>query len=680
MPEVTDDFGRVGNFKSADFDSLADALKSAVGKAVDYAAGKAKTTGDEMKKEFDRLVDAMEELGDDIKDNLKEVKGFVDQVKKASESMDKRRGAKSEGASGNLAAAQSEQTRILGMILKNQQKAIADKAAKFTSGSASLSAPSPRGKSMKDAGFRPKGADKIPAMLSPGEFVVSKRGTAGNESMLNQVNRGYFKGGKVKPKYLSGGSGPGSGSGGWFGGFFGGRKDPEDISQRVHVIIEGADEETTRRLEKQFAEMGHDVEVRFSDEFEKGLKQTSARWITSLTSAFIGHDPFAVLFEGGVKDITEFRREMRNLAFQAEGITGEFRKSQAEFSRIGTDIAARTGVSVTAFQKAYMSNARKGFKDQKASMKVLESGLKLSSLIGSEAQATSTLFADWHRDLGLGAGQMERMANNMQQVARRTGMTGDELVGVMKASEQILKNLRRQGTLTNQASKNIIQTMAEFKKEGFEDVGQQMLSGMSGYSAFQNTDDKTKTMLGVAANQGGVDYRDLMFGRVPQDADKMGKMAEGLKKQMADMIGVKSEDFDFEKLTEGQRETLAIGSEGVFGKQIAEVEAAYKSFSKTAAGLGGTLADLEKGKSNKFATKKQKDEADKKINDTLLASSMDLLASVNDNTKDRSLADAAKAIAEGKDKDAMDFAAGTKDLASMASYMSSTTKGQFGLS
>jgi len=671
MAEVPDYFGRVGNFKNADFDSLAESLKSAVGKAVEYAAGKAKSSGDELKKETDRLVDAMEQLGEKIKENLEEVKDFVDQVKKSSEGIEKKRSSKAAGGD-DLAAMAREQTRILQQILRSQQKAASEKAAKFTSGATALAAPRGRRAGLKEMGFRPKGADKIPAMLSPGEFVVNRKGTRGNESLLDSINRGYFRGGKVKPAYLADGN--------FLDRMFGGRGARAQAS-KIKLILDGPfNQKTHDEAVAWFNGLGHDVEVEFSDEFNKNLKSSAARWITSITSAFVGHDPFAVMFEGGVKDITEFRREMRNLAFQAEGITGEFRKSQAEFARIGTDIAGRTGVSVTAFQKAYLANARKGFKDQKASMKVLESGLKLSTLIGSEAQATSTLFADWHRDLGLGAGQMERMANNMQTVARRTGMTGDELVGVMKSSEQILKNLRRQGTLTNEASKNIIQSLAEFKKEGFEDVGQKMLGAMSGYSAFQGADEKTKTLLGVAASQGGVDYRDLMFGRVPQNAESMGKMAEGLKKQMADMIGVRAEDFDFEKLTEAQREKLAIGSEGTFGVQISEVEAAYKSFSKTAAGLGGSLAELEKGRSNQFATPKERQENEKKINDTLLSASMDLLGSVTANTKDQSLADAAKAIAEGKTKDAIDFKSGTKDLSAMASYMSSATKDQFGLS
>jgi hypothetical protein len=680
MPEVTDDFGRVGNFKSADFDSLADALKSAVGKAVDYAAGKAKTTGDEMKKEFDRLVDAMEELGDDIKDNLKEVKGFVEQVKKASESMDKRRGAKSEGASGDLAAAQSEQTRILQMILKNQQKAIAAKAAKFTSGSASLSAPSPRGRSMKDAGFRPKGADKIPAMLSPGEFVVSKKGAAGNESMLNQVNRGYFKGGKVRPKYLS----EGSGSGGWSGLFGGRRGSSGDISAKVHLIVDGtASEETRRQLEKEWAEMGHDVEVKFSEEFDKGLKQTSARWITSLTSAFIGQDPFATLFEGGVKDITDFRREMRNLAFQTEGITGEFRKSQAEFASIGTNITGRTGKSVTAFQEAYMANARKGFKNQKAGMKVLESGLKLSTLIGSETQATATLFADWHRELGLGAGQMERMANSMQHVARRTGVTGDELVGVMKSSEQILKNLRKQGNLTTTAAKNVVSVMAEMKKDGFEEEGQKMLSAMSGYSGFQSADEGTKAILGIGANRGlGVGgYQELMFGNITQDAEKLGNVAEGIKGFIAESLDIDPNEFDFDMITEEQRRRLSVIAESQ-GTTIGAMESGLKALSKQASGLGGELADLQKIKSSKTAPADKKAEAEKKMNEVLLSSSMDLLQSVQQATDkfgDKTLAEIGQVLGEDN-KFGRDFATGTNDLASMASYMSSATKGQFGLS
>lgn len=675
MADVVDDFGRVTRLK-ADFESLSESLRSAVGKAVEYAAGRAKENTDDLKVEFEKLVDAMEELGDNVKESLKSTRDFVEEVKKVAESVEKARAARSEVGRDKLADAQREQTRILHMLLKSHQKAVSDKAAKFTSGSTVLSAPVKRKADLKEMGFRPRGADKIPAMVSPGEFVVSKKGTMGNEGLLNRINRGYMRGGKVKPEYLSAGSSGSAGS-------------PKiniydsDSGRIPTVVVQGhLDDESKRKINDDFARLGYKVAFDFNQNFNDRMRLSASTWFASIATALTGGgDPWQIMFEGAVKDVTEFRREMRNLAFQTEGITGSFREAQEEFSRIGTDIASRTGVSVTAFQKAYLNNARKGFKDQKAGMKVLESGLKLSTLIGSESQATATLFADWHRELGMGAVQMERMANNMQMVARSTGVTGDELVEVMGASKEILKNLRNQGTLTTTAARNITQAMAEFKKQGFGEEGQRMLSAMSGYGAFQGADDSTKRILSIASQEGGVDYRDLMFGDVVQDGDKMGQMAKGLNDFMANAIGVDPKKFNIDLITDEQRRSLSIALEGM-GISLGAAESAINTFQKSAQGLGGQLSEFEKVTKSATSTEKEKQEAEKKMNDMLLSSSMDMLGSVTQVAEkfgDKSLAEISGILGEDN-KFAKDFATGNKDLASMASYFSDSLKSGFGLS
>ena len=46
--------------------------------------------------------------------------------------------------------------------------------------------------------FQPKGTDTVPAMLTPGEFVVNKNATRANLPLLKSINNGYSKGGDVK--------------------------------------------------------------------------------------------------------------------------------------------------------------------------------------------------------------------------------------------------------------------------------------------------------------------------------------------------------------------------------------------------------------------------------------------------------------------------------------------------
>jgi hypothetical protein len=53
--------------------------------------------------------------------------------------------------------------------------------------------------------FKPKGTDTVPAMLTPGEFVVNKSATSKNLPLLNSINNGYSRGGKVS-YYADGGA------------------------------------------------------------------------------------------------------------------------------------------------------------------------------------------------------------------------------------------------------------------------------------------------------------------------------------------------------------------------------------------------------------------------------------------------------------------------------------------
>jgi TP901 family phage tail tape measure protein len=52
--------------------------------------------------------------------------------------------------------------------------------------------------------FQPQGTDTVPAMLTPGEFVINRRATQANLPLLESINNSYSKGGSVK-YYAAGG-------------------------------------------------------------------------------------------------------------------------------------------------------------------------------------------------------------------------------------------------------------------------------------------------------------------------------------------------------------------------------------------------------------------------------------------------------------------------------------------
>lgn len=671
MADIKDDIGRIGKFQDAAIEKLSSMLTSAVGKAVKYAADQAKSFVSD--KDYKDLQKALEDLGDDLKENLKSTRKFVSEVEEAAKSFEKakqaRRTSGSEGK-GNFESIQKEQTKILGMILENQKKAQSAKIAKYTSGGSSLGSKAKL--NLGDLGFKPKGTDKIPAMLSPGEFIVNRRGASRNSSLLDRINQGYRFGGIVKPKYFKVGGDTAPGPSG---------ARPVDsldawnkaTKYHAEVVIDKVEIDAAAAAEAK--KVGKELTEYINEGFKSGSNKEIASWLTGMSTALMGGkaDLLQSIFTGSVTDAMDFQREMRLIAFQTQGITGDFRDMQGNFSDLGK-VAAETGKSISVMQRVYMSNLKKGFKDNKEGMKVMKSGLFLSTMIGSEAQQTADLFGDWHRTLALSSGEMSQLARSMRSVALSTGVTGDELLGAMKSSEGILKNLRNQGNLTAGVSKSVIEMMAESKKFGFEDSANKYLTAMSSHSKMMDADSSTKSLLFSVANTMGPEAsQQMLMGTFMKDRSNLEGFSKGLKERVGSLIGISGKDLDFSKLSQGEKDLLALRLRSL-GIEMAEAENLIKVTEKASKGLSGTLEELEKTASSDFSTEAEKQLANKQKDEALLNHSLSYLSAIGEQAKDKNLSDALKdsySSADFKDK--------KQDFAALGKYLTEDMKSAYGI-
>ena len=668
MAEIKDQIGRIGNFQDAAIEKLSSMLNSAVGKAVKYASEQAKASVSE--KDYEKLSKALEDLGDNLKESLKSTEKFVNEVKEATKSFEKAKQSRQSGGAeskGNFEGIQREQTKILGMILENQKKAQSAKIAKYTTGGSSIGSKAKL--SLGDLGFKPKGTDKVPAMLSPGEFIVNRRGASRNSSVLDKMNKGYSLGGLVKPRYLNKGDTAPGAAGTQISSLESFRKFFAKADVEIERVTLGA--EAAAEAEK----VGDQLTKHVSKGFKEGSNREIASWVTGMSTALMGGgaDFLQGLFAGSVTDAMQFQREMRLIAFQTKGITGDFRGMQSEFSDLG-QVAKETGKSINVMQKVYMSNLKKGFKDNKEGMKVMKSGLFLSSMIGSEAQQTADVFGDWHRTLALSSGEMGELARGMRNVALTTGVTGDELLGAMKSSEGILKNLRNQGNLTADVSKSVIEMMAESKKAGFEDSAQKYLSALSSHSKMMEADDSTKALLfGAASTMGPEAGRQMVGGTFMKDRSNLAGLSKGLKERVANQIGMKGEDFDFGKLTEKERTLSAMRLKSV-GIEIAEAENLINVTEQASKGLAGNVEALHKIGSNKFSTEAEKKLASKQESGLYLGSSLDYLTALGEDAKNKGLSGALK------DSGTSDgFKNKRQDFTAMAGALTAKMKSAYGI-
>jgi hypothetical protein len=383
------------------------------------------------------------------------------------------------------------------------------------------------------------------------------------------------------------------------------------------------------------------VDNKSKDDLEKFYNSARAK-ITDITSMLTAGASFSqVLFKGSANDAIVFGKEMRNIAYEVEGIGSSTRGLQKEFANLGKNVSQQTGVPLEVMQDAYMKNIKKGMlqqnkstKSQKDGLKVIKSGLHLSTMIGSNAENTSDLFGDWHRTLKLSSGQMSQLARDSKQIARSTGVTGDHLIESMKASEGILKNLENQGNLTNSAMKNVIKAMTEAKKLGVEDSFGKIGDALSSTNKlFFEADDKTKAFLFQMAGRMG-EFDSMSAGTFMKSRSNMKKMGEGMESMMIEMaqgLGADVKNFeDLNKLTDTQRRDLAVALKARTGMEIGEFEKVASSFQKGGESLGDTLNGLDKVLKSSVSTTEERKKAQQDMDKALMQGGLSMLNSVSE--------------------------------------------------
>jgi hypothetical protein len=370
---------------------------------------------------------------------------------------------------------------------------------------------------------------------------------------------------------------------------------------------------------------GRDAAKKHTESFADESKRKLASWMTEISTLLIGGygNIGQALFAGSMRDITDFRKEARKIAFEVDGIGESARGMQAEFANMG-DVARQTGKSVDVMQKLYLANMRKGFKGQGNELKkVLKSGMHMSTMIGSNVDETGTMFADWNRSLGMSVDKMAQLADDAKDIARTTGVTGDELLQAMKSSEGILKNLRNQGNLTNTSAKNVIEAMTMAKKLGIEDKAAGVLDMMTSTNKFLDGDAKTRSfILKMAGNlEGGTQA--ALNGTMMNDP----KMIKGFVSEMNKTIdqftnGRAKTVEDMEKLSDDERTRLSVLLGKTFGLEMYEFKGMFDALSEQSKTLEDKFKTLEGEASNVNESFEKQELARKKMNELMISSGM----------------------------------------------------------
>lgn len=370
------------------------------------------------------------------------------------------------------------------------------------------------------------------------------------------------------------------------------------------------------------SEAGAKAAKDFSAKFKDSSKKALSGWFATMGAVMGGGQDFvSTLMQGIFAEQITFEQNVRQIQHEIQGITKETREADKSWGNIGETVA-ETGTGLVKFQTIYLKQLRTGIKSQKETLSVTKAGVSLSKMIGSNTEQTADLFHDWHRTLGLNSNQMAQVARNVQDVARLTGVTGDNLLDVVKKSEQFMKNMRNAGTLTAGATKQIMLLVAEAKKLGIEEQMSTILdAATSSANLFFKASKETQNLLFQVASSVGK-TRELVQGTFLRGKQGQRDLAEGLDNLMRSY----GASFDqLANLTDEQLKNMNLALFKGTGYQIGELERIREAAQIAGLSLAENYKRLTKQMRNNNLTAKEQLQAGKERQAQLLSTGFEFM-------------------------------------------------------
>ncbi len=266
------------------------------------------------------------------------------------------------------------------------------------------------------------------------------------------------------------------------------------------------------------------------------------------------------VFAGGVTASNKFKESLRAIIHEQQGFGVANRDIEDQFRSITAHVSA-SGVERAKYQQIYLQNLSRGLPLDTAEEKLAVKGLRTDKQEGTllkartermqsiqttalntanalhmSAEGMNELFMDWHMHLGLSESSLGEMGRHMQNVARNSGVTGAQLETAMKNADGVIKNLKKAGSASIDAMKNVTEFMASAQKHGF-DGASEMMNALSSRSNF--LESKQRLFLVNSARESGNPnaVNDLVMGKTLQTPDGMKDMMKGQESFVRKLFG-----------------------------------------------------------------------------------------------------------------------------------------------
>ncbi len=286
---------------------------------------------------------------------------------------------------------------------------------------------------------------------------------------------------------------------------------------------------------------------------------------------------------------------------------------------LGTKMSdvVETGHDFETIQKSMLKNFRKGIRDNKDLNKVTKTGLQTAYLLDSNAEHTADMFADWHQTLGMSSVDLRSMQRGMTQIARSTGLVGDNLMDAAKSASEFMDNMRKAGTLTAESSRSLIEMMARAKLTGTEGAAKSFAKILSQGRLRGNLSGHEQTLAAIGGGGNSKLIDAITFGTVQGNKELEKEFANNLEGWLKAQVGgdpTKSLDQNMKKMSAEQISRLSYLTQQLFGMGAKEFQLQIKNMQKGAQSFSENIAEIEKaGSAEAMSLDKLRAVADKEI-------------------------------------------------------------------
>lgn len=334
-------------------------------------------------------------------------------------------------------------------------------------------------------------------------------------------------------------------------------------------------------------------EIKYLKNYRKGF-EFALQIADKIEKAILGLDVFNSVFNNLIAGEREFIQQTRALAFETQGVTKETSALQKSYEDIGKT-SFLTGFGRTEFQKSYINNIKKGIRELKTVKDISTAQLNTETMIGVEANTLAETFSEWHQSFGLTSVQVADVGRGIRDVARFTGVTGENLSRAVQASGDFLKTMRNAATLTAVAAKNLFEIAANAQKMGIAESLNPIIKAVTSTNAFFN--EAGPQIQALLVNAAGAVGRldELQKGVLLRTKQGVSDLAKGLEKTLK-MFGVQSLE-QIENLPDEIKMRLNLQLKSAFGLELGEFKRVVDSLRESGKGFAERLADINKQRS-----------------------------------------------------------------------------------